>query len=157
MWSAWRRRAKRDSAITPASDTLVGDLIEQFDRVFYVATTPPEQPLERLAIAGLTYRGYSSVSVLSDGVSIQVTGESAVTIPADHLEGASAAQLRIDKVVERDGLSVLSWRVQDRTLESSFRFADAQQHTAFERAVHSVIHTRTPDLTLDAPQLGQEK
>lgn len=147
MWSAWRRRTLRDGAVTLVNDALGGDLVAQFDRVFYVATTPPDQPLERLAITGLTYRGYCSINVLSDGVRIQVAGEPTVPVPARDIDGVSVAQLRIDKVVERDGLTVFTWRVPERTLESSFRFAEPKNHTEFERAVNQITHAQPLDNT----------
>ncbi|MGO1569790.1 MAG: PH-like domain-containing protein [Canibacter sp.] len=137
MWWAWRKRSQRSAAIQLPEQT--GTLVETFERIFYVATTPAGEPLMRVNVPSLIYRGYASVSVHSAGVTVQVRGENAVTIPARSITSTSSARTRIDKAVERDGLAILSWVWGDKQFESSLRFPTASDQHAFHDAVSSII------------------
>lgn len=148
MWLAWRARAKRDEALLTVSPPLTGALLSHFPRVSYVSTTPTGRPFERLALPGLRYKGYAELAVHSDGVSIAVTGETPVRIPADQILGTATASGRIGKAVERDGLLLLRWSPESMTattgeaggteidsFESSFRFADPGDQRRFADAI----------------------
>ena len=140
MAIAWRARKRRDAGYAPAARELAGDVIAEFSHVGYVSTTPAGAPFERVAVPGLTFKGWADVTVRRDGVEIAVQGERPVVIPATQLTGAGAASGRIGKVVERDGLALVSWRgvggsQGDRDLESSFRFSTPAEHLRFIEAV----------------------
>lgn len=116
----------------------MGDVIAHFPRAGYVSTTPEGEPLVRVALPGLRYRGNAELTVRSDGVTIVVTGESPVHIGRSQLRGSTTARARVGKAVERDGLAVLQWKNSGRALESSFRFAlPAEQHS-FVAAIDTV-------------------
>lgn len=146
MWWAWRGRAQRDTtalAAATARPALVGEVVAEFPRASYVSTTPVGAPLERVSVPGLRYKGYADVVLRRDGVSIAVTGEKPVLIPADHVLGSGTAGSRIGKTVERDGLSLLRWRAdastgEARELESSFRLTDPREQLRFADAIHAV-------------------
>lgn len=148
MWLAWRARARRDEALLTVSPPLTGTLLADFPRVTYVSTTPTGRPFERLALPGLRYKGYAELAVHSDGVSVAVTGETPVRIPADQILGTSTASGRIGKAVERDGLVLLRWRPESMvatdgdpvsaefdSVEASFRFADPGDQQRFADAI----------------------
>ena len=152
MWIAWRGRARRDAAATgsaQAAPALTGERLAHFPRASYVSTTPAGAPLERVAIPGLRYKGYADVSVQRDGVTIAVTGEAPVTIPAAQLIGTAAAGGRIGKAVEPGGLALLRWALpapggEDRELESSFRLTDPAEQARFAEAIAAIAaHTQT--------------
>src|SRR5690554_7613831 len=92
MWRSWRRRNDRDRTLAVTEGQLQGQELADFQRVFYVATTPVAAPLERVAVPGLAFRGWARLRVYSDGVEIIVTGERPVTIPARLVEGVTEAQ-----------------------------------------------------------------
>ena len=146
MWFAWRARAKRDTAALSAVSAgpgLAGELVARFPRASYVSTTPVGSPLERVSVPGLRYKGFADVELRSDGVSIAVTGERPVFIGAGDILGSATAGSRIGKTVERDGLSLLRWRVSAadndvRELESSFRLAGPREQLRFADAIHRV-------------------
>ena len=109
MLRSWRRRTRRDEALTayalPASlgePTLATE-------VLYVATTPASEPLERLAVQGLAFRGAGRVEVMPEGVALRIAGEPVSFIPADRLTGAATASYAIDRGVEPEGLIAISW------------------------------------------------
>ena len=164
MWLAWRARAARDAAGAETSEAPAGELLARFPRASYVSTTPAGAPLERVAIPGLRYKGYADVAVRRDGVTIAVTGEAPVHLPAERLAGTGTARGRIGKAVERDGLSLLRWRAAagpyaGRELESSFRFADpAEQHRFAAAVARAADPAPAPDAapTPETPPTTQE-
>lgn len=141
MWIAWRARKRRDASLQLPSSGLAGDTIERFTHVSYVSTTPSGEPLERIAVPGLSFKGWADVSVLRDGVAIEVTGEQRVEIAAIKVRGAGTASGRIGKVVESGGLALLKWDSAEdnpRSLESSFRFDTAAEQRRFIEAVQQI-------------------
>jgi len=112
MWRSWRRRSVRDESLHayPAPATVGTASVEA--EALYVATTPEGEPLERLAVEGLAFRGSALVQVLPEGVLIRIAGESTSFIPRERLVGAGAATYAIDRGVEREGLVALTWIVR---------------------------------------------
>lgn len=111
MLRSWRRRTRRDEALTayalPASlgePTLATE-------VLYVATTPASEPLERLAVQGMAFRGAARIEVVPEGVVLRIAGESPSFLPADRIEAAGAASFAIDRGVEPEGLVAVTWIV----------------------------------------------
>lgn len=155
MWRSWKRRSNRDADFLANVAALSGDTLARFARVFYVSTTPSDAPLERIALPGLAFRGWASVQVRTDGVEITVAGERGVAIPLSAVSGVSTAQLTIDKVVERDGMTALEW-VSDRgQISSMLRFDSPRSQQEFAQSVHTMLdarpHTSNPDLTKETP------
>ncbi|HEU5223702.1 MAG TPA: hypothetical protein VFU07_08505 [Candidatus Lumbricidophila sp.] len=124
MFRSWQRRVARDAAVTAAPVPVgLGEVL--FDgEVLYVATTAEQHPLERLAIGGLKFRGYAGLTITPEGVVIEVAGESAVFVPSARIVGAGTATHAIDRGVERDGLTVITWRAfgeAEPTVDTYFR------------------------------------
>jgi hypothetical protein len=115
MWRSWRRRTVRDeslAAYAPPADP--GTMTFELEAL-YVATTPEGEPLERLAVEGLAFRGSARVEVHRTGVLLRVAGELPSFIPADRIAAAGTATYAIDRGVEPEGLVVLTWLVDDRS------------------------------------------
>jgi hypothetical protein len=137
----WRRRVRRDrdagagypepsGSSTPLAE--IGAL--------YVATTKAGEPLERLALPGLAFRGNAAVSVSGDGVRIAVTGEPPVFIIASALTGVGAATVAIDRVVERDGLVRISWLTSGgAAADSYFRVVDPAGRAQLTAAIEQIV------------------
>ncbi|UTX51798.1 PH-like domain-containing protein [Leucobacter aridicollis] len=139
MALAWRARNRRDAGLALPDHGLAGDVVQTFEHVGYVSTTPAGAPLERLAIPGLRYKGWADVTVRRDGVEIAVTGERPVHLAAASVRGTDSAGGRIGKVVERDGLALLGWEGTDgRPVESSFRFSTVGDQRRFAAAVGEI-------------------
>lgn len=109
MVRSWRRRSARDESLSsyPVPTTLSVPVLET--EVLYVATTPAAEPLERLAVPGLAFRGSARIEVLAEGVILRIAGESTTFIPADRLIEAGLASYAIDRGVEPEGLIALTW------------------------------------------------
>lgn len=115
MLRSWRRRTVRDESIAayapPASLGMPTLEVE----ALYVATTPEAQPLERLAVEGLAFRGAAHVEVHPSGVLLRIAGELSSWLPADRIAGAGTASYAIDRGVEPEGLVALTWIADDRS------------------------------------------
>ncbi|WP_449277417.1 PH-like domain-containing protein [Leucobacter sp. GX24907] len=159
MWLAWRGRARRDADVAVLRVPLSGEVLESLPRAGYVSTTPEGQPLVRVAAPGLSYRGNAELTVRTDGVTIQVTGEGPVSIEAAQVRGRGTTNMRIGKAVESHGLSLLRWESNGKPLESSFRFGTPEQQTRFEEAIDRMLGnantgtgpTQTPPPASGAP------
>ena len=132
MWRSWRARSRRDSGLSagyPAPET--EQVLLASAECYYVATTPRDQPMERLAIPGLGFRARANLEVTDTGLWLALQGERPVYVPGTAIDGIDAATLAIDRVVETDGLLRLGWRLQataaggsGQSVDSYFRLID---------------------------------
>jgi len=149
MLRSWRRRTARDAALTggyPTPRVLDRELASA--AALYVATTPRDQPLERLAIPGLGFRARGGVSVTPQGVLLELAGSPALFIPAEAVDLVTDATWAIDRAVEPGGLLLLGWRLAPgdsaedagtpASVDSYFRFSDPADRTAISAAIHSI-------------------
>ncbi|MCW3494509.1 hypothetical protein [Microbacterium sp. SSM24] len=139
VW-AWRRRARRDSGIVaPVAEAPDGATVLAAFASLYVATTRHGEPLERLAVKGLAFRSRADVTVTEAGVAIDLTGQPRVFLDAARIVEVAQSTVAIDRVVERDGLTRLSWRTDDGTVvDSYFRPQDASAR-ALADAVSAIL------------------
>ncbi|MBO1902854.1 hypothetical protein J4H92_12955 [Leucobacter weissii] len=156
MWWGWRSRKRRDAGIAGAATAPGGEILAEFPGVLYVSTTPEEDPLARVAVPGLSYRGRADVTVRAEGVTVEVVGERPVHLASAQILGSGRAAGRVGKAVEKDGLALLRWSPQQdaadsaddsgtdaRRLESSFRFIDPSEQRRFCSAVDQVAGARS--------------
>jgi hypothetical protein len=152
MLRSWRRRATRDAGIAagyPRPAELGPELASA--ATLYVATTPRDQPLERLAIPGLGFRARGGLSVTDSGVLLELAGSPALFIPTDAIELVTDATWAIDRAVEPGGLFLLGWRLDSGaasasapSVDSYFRFSDPEDRRAIQTALDLLpLGTRT--------------
>lgn len=156
MWRSWRRRSKRDAVLVagyPAPATAAATLATA--SVLYVATTPREIPLERLAISGLAFRARATLTVATDGVTIAPSGETPVFVPAAAIERVTEATWAIDRGVETGGLLLVGWRLNSTDapvhVDSYFRITDPADRVRIVDALRSIIPGASrPDLSTES-------
>ena len=139
MWNAWRKRKRHAMALAlpqAFADSSV-ESIATIVNLFYVATTPVDKPLDRIAVRGLSYRGNSENDVYEQGIVIRVTGEVPVAIAGNSIRSVAPQQLTIDKVVEKDGLTAVVWQSELGELSSVFRVKNAAAREQLRE-----LHTR---------------
>lgn len=139
MWFGWRSRTRRDVVISTSASAPRGERIARFEDLMYVSSTPAGEPLTRLAIPGLKYRGRSTLDVHTDGIAITVAGEHAVYLNAQDVTGVSVASTRVGKAVEPGGLTLISWVRSGREIESSFRAKNHAEQDHIINAVHQMV------------------
>jgi hypothetical protein len=140
MVLGWRARKRRQATVaTPsAAPAELGVSLGTFAGK-YVATTSAGDPLDRIAVHGLGFRGNTSVTVAENGVLVHIDGTDDKWIPAADLRAHRKATWTIDRVVEQDGLELLEWNLGDKLVESYFRFDDWMD---FEFAVDKLIEKK---------------
>lgn len=123
----WWRRGRRDRALQPpVGEAPEGAAVRAVFPALYVATTRHDDPLERLAVRGLGMRSRADITVTDSGVAIDLTGQPRIFIDAGRIADVAQSTVVIDRVVERDGLVRLSWRIDDGVVvDSYFRPQDA--------------------------------
>ena len=140
MAVGWRARRRHQSSI-PRPAAVPGEVGAPIG-VFagkYVATTAAGDPLERIAVHGLGFRGNTSVTVAERGVLVHIDGTDDKWIPAADLRARRKATWTIDRAVERDGLELLEWTLGDKPVDSYFRFDDWRD---FESAVDKLLERK---------------
>ena len=118
---AWWRRTRRDSGLAAPVGEAPADAATLFTHeALYVATTRHGEPLERLAIRGLGFRSRAALTVTSAGIALDLTGQPRFFVPTERIVEVAQATVAIDRVVERDGLVRISWRVDAETIVDSY-------------------------------------
>jgi hypothetical protein len=162
MWRSWRRRSRRDADFGVGYPRPVETAPEiAAANAFYVATTPRDTPLERLAVTGLGFRARARLSVVSgrgsgDGVVLALAGEEPVFIPAGAITRLKRATWAIDRSVETDGLLLLGWRLHapennatdiGTDVDSYFRIVDPADRRRVTDAITTIAPGAVPETT----------
>jgi hypothetical protein len=144
IWG-WMRRTRRDAGMQAPQGGLPDDaVVHAVFACLYVATTAHDAPLERLAVKGLAFRAKAVVSVADAGVARDLQGEHPVLLPADALVDVTQSTVAIDRVVEKDGLTRITWRIApDRLVDTYLRPQDASAR-ALADAVRAILPAPTP-------------
>lgn len=144
MIMSWRKRVARDarfSVLLPDSSVFGHTVPPQEFSALYVSTTLATDPLQRVALPGLGFRADAHLLISADGLTIAPRGEKDTFIPAAQIVQIHRSQVTIDRVVEKDGLTALSWTAFDHTLgqpvefTSYFRISSPEIRLAFENAL----------------------
>jgi len=147
MWRGWRRREQRDAALTaPFSELATGAVEQARFTGFYVATTAHDEPLERLAIAGLAFRSAMTLTVTDAGAALDLPGLERVVFAPDRIVAVDQATVAIDRVVEMDGLVRIVWTTpQDVVVDTYLRAQDASARQVADslRAISPAASTST--------------
>jgi len=133
MVLSWRRRVRSQSGLAqlaaPPAD--LGEILGEFSGL-YLATTPTGDRYDRIAANGLGFRERGRLVVATTGFVLLVDK----FIPIESVSAVGRASWTIDRGVEPDGLSVISWTLGDTGLDSYFRLDDPE---GFLEAARSII------------------
>ncbi len=136
----WRRRLRRDAGrIAPFGEIPESAAILAVFSGLYVATTAHDDPLERLAIRGLAYRSAVTATVTDRGLALALTGQEPIFVERERLVSADQATVTIDRVVERDGLTRVSWRLDDATVVDSYLRPQEASARAFAASLDGIL------------------
>jgi hypothetical protein len=139
---SWRRRARRDAAYpAPVGELPAGARTLATFPSLYVATTRHGEPLERLAIRGLGFRSRADVIVTDAGIALDLAGQSRMVLGRERLVDAAQATVAIDRVVERDGLTRITWRADGDTLVDSYLRPQDASARALAEAIRPLLPT----------------
>jgi hypothetical protein len=137
-WS-WQRRKRRQVAYA-VELPVPADTGAELARAegLYLATTPAESRLDRVAVAGLGFRARLEVVVTETGVVLPIPGGADVFIAASAITAVGTASWTIDRGIEPAGLTVVHWAIDAKPVESYFRFDEPDAVVA---AIQTLITT----------------
>jgi hypothetical protein len=143
-WRSRRRRQTHVAGLAPVPDELGAILFTE--DLLYVATTPAEQPLERIAVHGLGFRARAVFTVTRSGIRLDLAGATPGFLSSSALVGVGRASWTIDRVLCHDGLVFVRWTQTDPSgtvvsLDSNFRSADPD---ALVAAVERIVPASAP-------------
>ncbi len=106
----------------------------------YHGSTTAGQWLDRIVAHGLGARSRAELTLFDTGLSVVRPGASDFFVPAGRLRGARLDRAIAGKVLNRDGLLVVTWEHGDRLIDSGFRSARAAEHPAWADALTALNH-----------------
>lgn len=123
MALGWWARKKRQSGYAQLVEipAELGEVLGEFEGL-YLATTPASNRLDRIAVRGLGFRARTTLQLTEAG--IVFIGDR--FLPRESITAIGRASWTIDRGVEPDGLSVVSWKLGDDDVESYFRLDDPE-------------------------------
>ena len=123
MVLSWRWRGRSQSHLPPLAAVPAdsGDVLGSFDGL-YLATTPSGDRLNRISVHGLGFRTRAPLTVTAGGFVILDDK----FIGRDAVDSVSRASWTIDRGVEPNGLSVISWTLGSTAVDSYFRLDDPE-------------------------------
>jgi hypothetical protein len=126
MWHGWQRRARRQAAVLDAFPTVPADtgavLLEATGQ--YIGTTIGDNWQDRIAVGDIGHRAEAVLRLTDQGVRIERSGASELWIPRSSVESARTDRGLAGKVMTKDGLLVVRWRLGEQLVDTGFRGDD---------------------------------
>ncbi|MCU1414095.1 MAG: hypothetical protein JWN80_1435 [Microbacteriaceae bacterium] len=145
MFLGWRARRRRQSAL-PAPLPVPAEIGAALFSVetLYAATTIAGEPLNRVAVRGLGFRGRATVTVVPSGVILGIAGTPEIYIPSTDIRSVERATWTIDRVVEAGGLVCIAWTLgaggaEARDIDSYFRVTESTDPVPLIRAIQGIL------------------
>ncbi|MGG5171347.1 hypothetical protein ACQR35_04075 [Pseudarthrobacter sp. J1738] len=136
----WRNRLKRQSdvqALEPLPEHLGDASLSVAGQ--YVATTSAGDWLDRIAVHSLGIRTLGELHVYPGGIVIDRAGASAIYISSTKLTGVRTESGMAGKFVANNGLTVISWWLGDKEVDTGFRVRVVQQREQVLDAIATLI------------------
>jgi hypothetical protein len=146
MLKGWRGRLRRQGDLPPppAPPAVPGAVVVGATPGLFVGTTFAGDWLDRVAVHDLAHRAAGWLRVDSDGVHVEREGLPDLYLPYEAVERAWLGDALAGKVMGKDGLLLLDWRLGDRRLTSGFRADDSAVHPRLVDAVQSRLSVSVP-------------
>ena len=144
MLKGWRSRQRRqqDLPAPPPVPADPGPVVIGAVPGLFVGTTSEHDWLDRIAVHTLSDRSAGWLSVRGRGVLLEREGVADLFLPYDQLLDAAPGDALAGKVVGRDGMLLLTWRLGARRVISGFRADDHAAHRRLAAAVVAHIPVR---------------
>jgi hypothetical protein len=141
MWWGYRNRARRQDAVLPEfpqpPKDLSADLLEPATGV-YISTTTAKSWQDRVAIGDIGFRAAATLRLTGDGLLFDREGADRVWIPAGSVVSARTDRAIAGKVMSRDGLLVVRWRLGEHELDTGFRGDDKDVYADWLEALQGL-------------------
>lgn len=146
LWRGWRHRAARQAdlpALPAVPDDAPGEPLAGPAAGVYLGSSTAGDWLDRIVARGLGRRGRAEVTVGAAGVLVDRDGEPALWLPVGSLRGVRLDRAAAGRVVETDGIVVLTWQHGQRLLESGLRLRTAAETDGVRDAVSALLPSGT--------------
>ena len=139
MLKGWRARQRRQSDLPPppAAPAVRGQTLVGAVPGLFVGTSFAADWLDRVAVHDLAHRAAGWIVVATDGVHVEREGLPDLYLPFASIEQATTGDALAGKVVGKDGLLLLDWRLGSSLLTSGFRADDHSDHRRLVDAIRS--------------------
>jgi hypothetical protein len=141
MWWGYRNRARRQDAVLPEfpqpPQELGADLLDPATGV-YISTTTAKSWQDRVAIGDIGFRAAATLRLTGDGLLFDREGADRVWIPAGSVVSARTDRAIAGKVMSRDGLLVVRWRLGEHELDTGFRGDDKDVYADWLEALQGL-------------------
>ena len=137
MGKGWRgrQRRQRDLPAPPVPPVNAGEPLLPATKGLFVGTTFAGDWLDRVAVHDLGHRAAGWLVVATDGVHVEREGLPDLYLPYAVLEGATLGDALAGKIIGKDGMLLLHWRLGERLLTSGFRADDHDAHQLLADAI----------------------
>lgn len=144
MWRGWRGRQRRQGDLPPppAAPADRGRVLVGGVPGLFVGTTTEHSWLDRVAVHSLSDRAVGWLLLTDRGIVVEREGLDDLYLPWDAVQGAAPGDALAGKVMGRDGLLVITWRLGAHTLQSGFRADDHSAHPRLADAIASRLPVR---------------
>ena len=141
MLRGWRRRQRRQSDLPPPpplpddpGPVLVGAVPG-----LYIGTTSESDWLDRIAVHSLSARSAGRLTVHAGGIAVERSGAAPLYLPYEAVVDVEAGDALAGKVVGRDALLLVTWRLGPRTLLTAFQPRDRDAVGRLTAAVRACL------------------
>jgi hypothetical protein len=143
MLRGWRGRQRRQADLPPppVPPAVPGRSVVSAVPGLFVGTTFAGDWLDRVAVHDLAHRAAGFLRLDSDGVHVEREGLPELYLPYEDVERAALGDALAGKVIGKDGLLVLDWRLGEHLLTSGFRADDPRVHRRLADAVTAHLPT----------------
>jgi hypothetical protein len=149
MLKGWRSRVRRQGDLPPppAPPAVPGAVVVPATPGLFVGTTFADDWLDRVAVHDLAHRAAGWIRLDTAGVTVEREGLPDLFLPYADVERASLGDALAGKVIGKDGMVLLDWRLGSRLLTSGFRADDHGAHRRLVDAVnaHLPVRPQTPE------------
>ena len=143
MLKGWRGRQRRQGDLPPppTAPATPGLVVVGATPGLFVGTVFADDWLDRVAVHGLSDRSAGWLTVRTDGLVVEREGDDDLYLPYDLVDAAEPGEALAGKVVGRDGMLLITWRLGSRQVRSGFRADDHAAHRRLADAVHAHLPT----------------
>ena len=145
MLKGWRGRLRRQGDLPPppTSPAVPGEVVVPATPGLFVGTTFADDWLDRVAVHDLAHRAAGWIRLDTHGVHVEREGLPDLYLPYADVERAGLGDALAGKVIGREGMVLVDWRLGSRLLTSGFRADDHAAHRVLVDAVNAQLPTPT--------------
>jgi hypothetical protein len=147
MLKGWRGRVRRQGDLPPppVPPDVPGEVVVPATPGLFVGTTFADDWLDRVAVHDLAHRAAGWLRLDTTGVVVEREGLPDLYLPYGEIERASLGDALAGKVIGKQGMVLIDWRLGSRVLTSGFRADDHGVHRRLVDAVNAHLPTTSSE------------